>query len=139
MCGRRSLSWRAVAMFSAMKKKTRAERIAELEKREKDLAARLSQVKRRIGVFRRADREEERKRDTRRKIIVGAWLMSRPEWKSALRSEFLSGLRAGRDRELFGLDPLASAAPSAPAAAPAPAAAVASARPSPADAPGVQR
>ena len=97
------LAWRAVAILSDMSKKTRAERIAELEQREKALAEKSLRIRRRLGKLRRAERQEERKRDTRRKIIVGGWLMSRPQWKEGLRAEFLSSLSADRDRELFDL------------------------------------
>lgn len=85
--------------------KTKAEKLAELQEKE-------SQIKAQIQALKARDSEEERKRDTRRKILIGGVVLSkvkRGEWgQEKLKALLDNELKADRDRELFGFPPLAS-------------------------------
>lgn len=74
--------------------------IEKLEQRKNLLERRLQLAKTRL-------KNEERKKDTRRKILVGAMLLAKAEEdleaRSALTRQLDSYLTAQRDRELFGL------------------------------------
>ena len=54
--------------------------------------------------------KQQRKDDTRRKIILGGvvvgWMKSNPEYASKLKEQLNGSLKAERDRALFGLPPL---------------------------------
>ena len=85
--------------------KTKSEKLAELQQKE-------AQIKAQIQALKARDSEEERKRDTRRKILIGGVVLSkvkRGEWgKEKLNALLDNELKANRDRELFGLPLLAS-------------------------------
>lgn len=85
--------------------KTKAEKLAELQQKE-------AQIKAQIQALKARDSEEERKRDTRRKILIGGVVLSkvkRGEWgKEKLNALLDNELKANRDRELFGLPLLSS-------------------------------
>ena len=55
-------------------------------------------------------KEQERKDDTRRKILLGSYLKkkmdSNPDFNSQILDELENYLTAERDRKLFGLSPL---------------------------------
>lgn len=85
--------------------KTTKDRLADLIKKEAELKAQIQAIKAR-------ESEEERKRDTRRKILIGGVVLSkvkRGEWNQEKLQALLNNeLKADRDRELFGLPLLAS-------------------------------
>jgi hypothetical protein len=85
--------------------KTKAEKLAELQEKEAQIKAQIQAIKAR-------DSEEERKRDTRRKILIGGVVLSkvkRGEWsQEKLKTLLDNELKADRDRELFGFSLLAS-------------------------------
>lgn len=85
--------------------KTKAEKLAELQEKEAQIKAQIQAIKAR-------DSEEERKRDTRRKILIGGVVLSkvkRGEWsQEKLKTLLDNELKADRDRELFGFSLLPS-------------------------------
>lgn len=85
--------------------KTTKDKLADLMKKEAELKAQIQAIKAR-------ESEEERKRDTRRKILIGGVVLSkvkRGEWNQEKLQALLNNeLKADRDRELFGLPLLAS-------------------------------
>lgn len=85
--------------------KTKSEKLEELQKKEAQIKAQIQAIKAR-------DSDEERKRDTRRKILIGGIVLAkvkRGEWgKDKLEALLSNELKAERDRELFGFPPLAS-------------------------------
>jgi len=85
--------------------KTTKEKLAELIKKEAELKAQIQAIKAR-------ESEDERKRDTRRKILIGGVVLSkvkRGDWTNEKLQALLNNeLKADRDRELFGLPLLAS-------------------------------
>ena len=85
--------------------KTTKDKLADLIKKEAELKAQIQAIKAR-------ESEEERKRDTRRKIPIGGVVLSkvkRGEWNQEKLQALLNNeLQADRDRELFGLPLLAS-------------------------------
>lgn len=85
--------------------KTTKEKLAELIKKEAELKAQIQAIKAR-------ESEDERKRDTRRKILIGGIVLSkvkRGDWtQEKLQSLLNNELKTDRDRELFGLPLLAS-------------------------------
>lgn len=85
--------------------KTKSERLEELQKKE-------AQIKAQIQAIKAQESSEERKKDTRRKILIGGVVLSkvkRGEWgNDRLHSLLNNELKADRDRELFGLPSLAS-------------------------------
>ena len=84
--------------------KTTKDKLADLMKKEAELKAQIQAIKAR-------ESEEERKRDTRRKILIGGVVLSkvkRGEWNQEKLQALLNNeLKADRDRELFGLPLLA--------------------------------
>lgn len=71
------------------------------------LEQRKNALERRLQIARTRFKNEERKKDTRRKILVGAMLLAKAqedlEAQSALIRQLDGYLTAQRDRELFGL------------------------------------
>lgn len=69
-----------------------------------------SQIEARIRDLEARRRAEERKRDTRRKVLAGALALEHaerdPAFGEALSRLLRDGLTRPGDRELFGLDPL---------------------------------
>ena len=86
----------------AYRSKSPAEKIAELEQREAQIRARLTREKARL-------RDDERKRDTRRKIIVGALALEHKDsaFQDALSRLLRQYVTKPQDRALFDLPPLA--------------------------------
>ena len=82
----------------------RNERIAELEKKKQ-------QIDNRIVRLRNMESAKQRKLDTRRKILAGAWVLHRADQDTddRLRLMLMQGLdeflEHPRDRELFDLPP----------------------------------
>ena len=80
----------------------RSERIAELEKKKQQIANRIVRL-------RNIESTEQRKRDTRRKILAGAWILHRidQDTDERLRLMLMQGLddflEHPRDRTLFDL------------------------------------
>jgi hypothetical protein len=83
--------------------KKNSEKLAALLEKENQLKAQIQQLKQR-------EREEERKKDTRRKILIGGAILAkvkRGEWHMNQLHDLLSGeLKADRDRDLFDLPKL---------------------------------
>lgn len=71
------------------------------------LEQRKNALERRLLIARTRLKNEERKKDTRRKILVGAMLLAKAledqEAQSALIRQLDNYLTTQRDRELFGL------------------------------------
>lgn len=71
------------------------------------LEQRKNALERRLQIARTRLKNEDRKKDTRRKILVGAMLLAKAEedleTRSALTRQLDSYLTMQRDRELFGL------------------------------------
>lgn len=71
------------------------------------LEQRKNALERRLQIAHTRLKNEERKKDTRRKILVGAMLLAKAEAdmevQSALTRQLNDYLTAKRDRELFGL------------------------------------
>lgn len=85
---------------------TKEERIAALEKR-------IEQSKARLEALRARDQVQERKDETRRKVLVGGFVIAQMKKNGIGFNEmfhegvcFLDTLKADRDRTLFGLQPL---------------------------------
>ena len=82
----------------------RNERIAELENKKQQLANRIVRL-------RNMESAKQRKLDTRRKILAGAWILHRidQDTEDRLRLMLMHGLddflEHPRDRELFDLPP----------------------------------
>ena len=78
--------------------KTRAEKLEELRRKESQIKAQIQQLKQR-------DQAEERRKDTRRKILIGGAVLAkikRGEWNyQQLVSLLDSELKSDRDRALF--------------------------------------
>lgn len=90
----------------------------ELTKKERDLIARQERLQRELEQTKKAiaqkekqrqkrDRELERAQDTRRRILVGAYMMS-IKTRDELADELQHYLKREDDRRLFGLEPLES-------------------------------
>lgn len=94
--------------------KSKAEKLEELKQKE-------AQIKAQIQAIKAQESTEERKKDARRKILIGGAVLAkvkRGEWHQKQLHDLLSSeLKADRDRELFGLPPLPAAQPAAPAPA----------------------
>lgn len=90
-----------------MTKKTVTDRLAELEKKEAQLKAQRQALIASMA-------EDKRKDDTRRKILLGAFLLERldrPQIQALLAAEFSAYLTRERDQALFaGLLPGAGGA-----------------------------
>lgn len=76
------------------------------------------QLKAQIALLQAREKEEERKKDTRRKILLGGIILAkvkRGEWPQAKLVELLDReLTEERDRVLFDLPPISKEAGSAP-------------------------
>lgn len=83
----------------------RSERIAALQEKERQIKAQLQREKARL-------REDERKRDTRRKIIAGALALEHkdPAFQEQMRRLIQEYVTRPDERALFGLDPLPDSA-----------------------------
>lgn len=81
---------------------TNEERIEALKTKQKKIAAQMANL-------RAKQRTDERKRDTRRKILVGAVVLNQAETNDSARTKLWKlldkALEKDRDRELFGLQP----------------------------------
>ena len=73
----------------------------------KKLKQRREQIEARIKNLEARDKAREKKRDTRRKILIGAFYLEQMEKDEILKKKTLSGLNGflvrENDRELFGL------------------------------------
>ncbi len=80
-----------------------------------ELLAKEAQIKAQIQQLRARETEAERKKDARRKILIGGSILAkvkRGEWHQQQLHDLLnSELKTDRDRELFGLPPMAPKAP----------------------------
>ena len=85
----------------AYRKKNRTEKIAALEQEAAQIKARIQRERARV-------REDERKRDTRRKIIAGALALEHkdPAFQEALRRLLNEYVTRPDERGLFDLPPL---------------------------------
>ena len=83
--------------------KSAKERAASLRKRKAEIEARLQQLEQR-------EKSAERKRDTRRKVIAGAYALEHcefdPDFRATLFGLFRDYVERDGDRELFDLPPL---------------------------------
>jgi len=81
-------------------KMTKEEKIAKLVEKKKQIEAKVKQLQAR-------DTDKERKTDTRRKAIIGGWVISMLEKDSELKAKIEGGLKATlvgkkeKDKELF--------------------------------------
>ena len=86
----------------------RNERIAELEKKKQQIANRIVRL-------RNMESAKQRKIDTRRKILAGAWVLHRADQDTDTRLRLMKGLdeflEHSRDRELFDLPPKPDSSP----------------------------
>ena len=87
---------------------TRTEKIAKLAEKRRQLAEEIDRM-------RAADAQEERKRDARRKILVGSMVLAqveRGEWpRERLLEKLDAHLTRNHDRALFELAPCEESAP----------------------------
>ena len=94
----------ACATLLAMRGPTRQaeQRLAELEQRK-------AQILNRIARLRNVESAKARKRDTRRKILAGSWVLAEAETDPTLSQRLRTGLDAflerDGDREVWGLTP----------------------------------
>jgi hypothetical protein len=83
--------------------KTPVDQLAELRQKEAQIKAQIQAIESRA-------KEMDRKKDARRKILIGSAVLAkvkRGEWKQTQLLDLLSSeLKAARDRELFDLSPL---------------------------------
>ena len=109
-------------------RKTPEQRLAELQEQQKKLEAQMKQKREKILRQQRQQQanmaKEQRKVDTRRKVLVGAAVLHQletGEWPQERLNALLNGfLTRNYDRALFsGLEPLPATAPD-PEPAPAP-------------------
>lgn len=81
-------------------KKRESEKLSSLLKKEAQIKEQIKQIKQR-------EKSEERKRDTRRKILIGGAILAKVkkgEWHINQLQEIVdSELKSDRDRELFDL------------------------------------
>jgi hypothetical protein len=73
----------------------------------KKLKLRRDQIEARIKNLEAREKAREKKRDTRRKILIGAFYMEQMEKDEPMKKKILAGLNVflvrANDRELFGL------------------------------------
>jgi len=85
--------------------------MAKSEDRLKRLEEKRAQINAEIQRVRAREQKEERKRDTRRKVLVGAMILSKVDsgdWpEDRLMAAMNTYLDRDHDRELFGLPPKA--------------------------------
>lgn len=90
--------------------KSVADKVAALQRRKAEIDARLSQLRAR-------EKSAERRRDTRRKVIAGAYALEHcnfdPAFKATLYGLLDQYVERPSDRELFELGPKPPAAPPA--------------------------
>lgn len=93
---------------------TKAERIARLE-------AKQAQIKAQIQALNARDAVKERKDDTRRKVLIGGFVLSQMKKKGIGYNQmtfedvrFVDTLKTDRDRALFGQSPLADSSALSP-------------------------
>jgi hypothetical protein len=100
-------------------KQTPEERMQKEQERLKRLEAQRARVRRKLSKLKRVQTEQERRDDTRRKILLGALVMDyadlmeengHPEFQRWLRELYTARLVRPDDRELFGLEPLPNTA-----------------------------
>ena len=102
-CSARPKDW-PCATLMAMRGPTRQpeQRLAELEQRK-------AQILNKIARLRNVESAKARKRDTRRKILAGSWVLAEAERDPALSQRLRKGLDAflerDGDREVWGLTP----------------------------------
>jgi len=88
--------------------KPEKEKTMQTNPRLKKLKQRREQIEARIKNLEARDRSREKKRDTRRKILIGAFFMEQMEKDEPMKKKILAGLNGflvrANDRELFGLD-----------------------------------
>ncbi len=79
---------------------------SDLEKIEKQIA----QLKARKSKIKARQRQAEKRRDTQRKIVIGATLIAHaelhPEWREHLWKILNENVQRPYDRELLGLEPI---------------------------------
>jgi len=79
------------------------DKLAKLLEQKKVIEARIRQIQNK-------ENEKQRKADTRRKILAGAWVLDevdqRPDFKEFVYGKLSSFLTKPDDRALFGLAPL---------------------------------
>ena len=97
-------------MLSCFSMPTRPQQIAEMEKRLADLQARNrkreSQLRAKKGRLEAAERTRERKRHTRRLLLIGSLFeKDLADPSSNLRERLDRALESNRDRALFDLPP----------------------------------
>ena len=82
--------------------KTAAQRLAELQAQKDQIAARIEKARANL-------KSEERKRDTRRKIVAGAIALETaeidPDFAQVFERLLARHVTRNQDRELFGLPP----------------------------------
>jgi|OM-RGC.v1.028822095 hypothetical protein len=90
----------------AYRKKPHDEKIAHLEAQRDQINAKLRREKARA-------RQDERKRDTRRKIIAGALALEHkdPAFRDQMKRLIGQYVTRPEDRALFGLEPLSEGSP----------------------------
>ena len=100
------------AQLDSLREKRAGVKLAAKQKRDRAKAAERDQVRAIDRRIRRAEsrlRGEDRRRDTRRKILAGAWVLAEAERSPAARDKLRRGLDGfldkDRDRELFELAP----------------------------------
>ena len=83
--------------------------MAKHDKKIEALKAEQKRISAQMARLRASQRTDERKRDTRRKILVGAVVMNQAETNDSARTRLWTlldkALEKDRDRELFGLKP----------------------------------
>lgn len=97
-------------------KKTPEQRLAELNEKQAKIERELKQRKERILMQKRQQQmkltNEKRKRETRKKVLIGAAMLAKieaGEWSRDNLTRLLDGyLKRDDDRALFGLPPVAS-------------------------------
>ena len=115
-CSARPKDW-PCATLMAMRGPTRQaeQRLAELEQRK-------AQILNKIARLRNVESAKARKRDTRRKILAGSWVLAEAERDPALSQRLRTGLEAflerDGDREVWGLTPRPKPSDAAEPAAP---------------------
>jgi hypothetical protein len=79
-----------------------------MNKRLEQLLKKKEQIENRIQLLKSKENEKKRKEETRKKILLGAWVMHQVEQGYLEKEEVLSGLdkflSRPIDRQLFGLE-----------------------------------
>ena len=102
-CSARHKAWLCATLL-AMRGPTR-----QPEQRLEELEQRKAQILNKIARLRNVESAKDRKRDTRRKILAGSWVLAEAETDPALSQRLRTGLDAflerDGDREVWGLTP----------------------------------